>query len=132
MPCLSKSVAVGRVSRGGIGRKRLFLALRYLYIVTAACLVFSQAARHDLNWSHLLMIGMALGSNVQWQRLTAREVFAPLKNGASRDTADGRYKDRKAIYRDLGAITARLWKSLREESLKTIGRHPARSEARGT
>jgi crotonobetainyl-CoA:carnitine CoA-transferase CaiB-like acyl-CoA transferase len=52
-------------------------------------------------------IYMALGSNVQWSRLTARAMFASLKNGGARDTADGRYREREAIYRELGAITLR-------------------------
>ncbi len=52
-------------------------------------------------------IYMALGSNVQWQRLTAIEKFAALKVNGRRDTADGRYRDRDDIYRELGGITSR-------------------------
>ena len=51
-------------------------------------------------------IYMALGSNVQWQRLTAIPKFAPLKAGGRRDAAEGRYHERENIYREIGAITA--------------------------
>lgn len=51
-------------------------------------------------------IYMALGSNVQWQRLVALPRFAPLAAQAAWTTAEGRYRDRQDIYRSLGAITA--------------------------
>lgn len=51
-------------------------------------------------------IYMALGSNVQWQRLTAIPKFASLKAGGRRDSAEGRYREREDIYREIGAITA--------------------------
>ena len=48
---------------------------------------------------------MAMGSNRQWQRLTATPRFAPLaKEG--RETNKGRYADREAIYREIGEITS--------------------------
>jgi crotonobetainyl-CoA:carnitine CoA-transferase CaiB-like acyl-CoA transferase len=52
-------------------------------------------------------IYMALGSNVQWQRLCALDKFTSLRAGGSRDNADGRYRDRAAIYAEIGAITSR-------------------------
>ena len=51
-------------------------------------------------------IYMAMGSNMQWRRLTALPRFASLAN-EKRETNQGRYDDRKAIYRELGEITAR-------------------------
>ena len=50
-------------------------------------------------------IYIAIGSNAQWNRLTAIAKFAPLA-GERRATAEGRYAEREAIYRELGAITA--------------------------
>jgi itaconate CoA-transferase len=52
-------------------------------------------------------IYVALGSNVQWQRLTATPMFAPLAADGRRDTADARYREREDIYRELGEITAK-------------------------
>ena len=50
-------------------------------------------------------IYMAMGSNMQWQRLTAIPRFASLaKEG--RDTNAGRYDDREALYREIGEATA--------------------------
>ena len=51
-------------------------------------------------------IYLALGSNVQWKRLTALEKFASLSHSGRRDTAEVRYQEREDIYRELGAITA--------------------------
>jgi signal transduction histidine kinase len=59
-----------------VSRKRLFLALRYLYIVTAACLVVSQAQLRTIHWSHVLMIGIALTSNVFLCFVTPQKLFA--------------------------------------------------------
>ena len=58
------------------GRKRMFLALRYLYIITAACLVVSQAPRQQVTWSHGMMIGIALISNVSLCFVTPQSLFA--------------------------------------------------------
>lgn len=51
-------------------------------------------------------IYMAMGSNMQWRRLIALPRFTSLANG-KRETNQGRYDDRKAIYRELGEVTAR-------------------------
>ena len=51
-------------------------------------------------------IYVAMGSNAQWQRLTANPRFASLAAGGRRDTAEARYADREAIYREIGAITS--------------------------
>ena len=48
---------------------------------------------------------MAIGSDVQWRRLTAIEKFAPVAN-AVRATNEGRHQEREAIHRDIAAITA--------------------------
>lgn len=47
---------------------------------------------------------MAIGSDVQWQRLTATAKFAPITN-AVRATNEGRHKEREAIHRDIAAVT---------------------------
>jgi len=49
---------------------------------------------------------MAIGSDVQWRRLTAITKFVPIAN-AARATNEGRHKEREAIHRDIAAITAR-------------------------
>lgn len=49
-------------------------------------------------------IFIAIGSDVQWQRLTAIPKFAPAAN-AVRVTNEGRHAERDAIHRDLTAIT---------------------------
>ncbi len=51
-------------------------------------------------------IYVAIGSDLQWRRLTEIAKFAPLANEA-RCTAQGRSYDREAIYREFGEITAR-------------------------
>ncbi|MCW5772632.1 MAG: CoA transferase [Rhodospirillaceae bacterium] len=51
-------------------------------------------------------IYIALGSNVQWQRLTALPRFAPLAARTDWTTAEGRYRDRQEMYRAIGTITA--------------------------
>jgi crotonobetainyl-CoA:carnitine CoA-transferase CaiB-like acyl-CoA transferase len=51
-------------------------------------------------------IYMAMGSNTQWKRLIAIPRFAALAR-ESRITNDGRYADRQAIYKELGAVTAK-------------------------
>jgi len=48
---------------------------------------------------------MAIGSDVQWRRLTAIGKFASLANPV-RATNEGRHKEREAIHRDITAITA--------------------------
>jgi len=49
-------------------------------------------------------IFMAIGSDVQWKRLTAISKFAPLAN-AVRVTNEGRGREREAIHRDMAAVT---------------------------
>jgi itaconate CoA-transferase len=49
-------------------------------------------------------IYMAIGSDVQWQRLTAVAKFAPVAN-AVRATNEGRHQERQQIHRDLAAVT---------------------------
>jgi crotonobetainyl-CoA:carnitine CoA-transferase CaiB-like acyl-CoA transferase len=49
---------------------------------------------------------VALGSNVQWQRLAALPRFAALAARPEWGTAEGRYRHRHEIYRAMGAITA--------------------------
>jgi crotonobetainyl-CoA:carnitine CoA-transferase CaiB-like acyl-CoA transferase len=49
---------------------------------------------------------LAIGSDVQWRRLTALPRFAPLANEV-RATNEGRHAERDAIHRELAAITAR-------------------------
>jgi crotonobetainyl-CoA:carnitine CoA-transferase CaiB-like acyl-CoA transferase len=49
-------------------------------------------------------IYMAIGSDVQWRRLTAIEKFAPVANDV-RATNEGRHKEREAIHRDMAAVT---------------------------
>jgi itaconate CoA-transferase len=50
-------------------------------------------------------IYMAMGSNMQWQRLTAIPKFAALAV-PGRERNEGRYKDRHAIYKAIGDITS--------------------------
>ena len=50
-------------------------------------------------------IYIAVGSNAQWRRLTGIERFVPVARGGARATADARYAERKAIYREIGEIT---------------------------
>ncbi|TAK47812.1 MAG: CoA transferase [Xanthobacteraceae bacterium] len=47
---------------------------------------------------------MAIGSDVQWRRLTASPRFASLESEA-RATNAGRHKDRVALHRDMAALT---------------------------
>ncbi|MHB8667409.1 MAG: CaiB/BaiF CoA transferase family protein [Burkholderiales bacterium] len=49
---------------------------------------------------------MAIGSDVQWQRLTASAKFAGVAN-AERSTNEGRHREREAIHRDMAAVTSR-------------------------
>ena len=52
-------------------------------------------------------IYMAMGTNMQWQRLTQIPKFASLAKDAWK-TNNGRYADREALYREIGAVTARF------------------------
>ncbi len=52
-------------------------------------------------------IYIAMGSNAQWSRFVATEMFASLGAGGRRITAEIRYKEREAIYREIGEITSR-------------------------
>lgn len=47
---------------------------------------------------------LAIGSDVQWRRLTAIPKFAPVA-GEMRATNEGRHREREAIHRDLAAVT---------------------------
>jgi len=49
-------------------------------------------------------IYMAIGSDVQWQRLTASAKFASVANEARR-TNEGRHREREAIHRDMAVVT---------------------------
>jgi crotonobetainyl-CoA:carnitine CoA-transferase CaiB-like acyl-CoA transferase len=49
-------------------------------------------------------IYMAIGSDVQWQRLTASAKFACVANEV-RSTNEGRHHEREAIHRDMAAVT---------------------------
>jgi crotonobetainyl-CoA:carnitine CoA-transferase CaiB-like acyl-CoA transferase len=49
---------------------------------------------------------MAIGSDVQWQRLTASAKFACVANEV-RNTNEGRHREREAIQRDMAAVTSR-------------------------
>jgi len=49
-------------------------------------------------------IYMAIGSDVQWQRLTAIAKFACVGNEV-RNTNEGRHRERDAIHRDMAAVT---------------------------
>jgi itaconate CoA-transferase len=60
---------------------------------------------------------MAIGSDVQWQRLTARDRFRPLAREA-RCTNEGRTLDRDALKRELGAVTAQHSCAEIEEDLR--------------
>ncbi|HNT38108.1 MAG TPA: CoA transferase [Rubrivivax sp.] len=50
---------------------------------------------------------LAIGSDVQWRRLTADPAFAPVASTA-RQTNEGRHAERAAIHRDMGAAIAQL------------------------
>jgi len=52
-------------------------------------------------------IYMAIGSDVQWKRLSELPNFASIAK-PERATNEGRAKDREAIYRDIGAATSRM------------------------
>ena len=52
-------------------------------------------------------IYMAIGSDVQWRRLTEIPWFAPVANPV-RATNEGRIREREAIHRDMAAVTRRL------------------------
>jgi len=47
---------------------------------------------------------LAIGSDVQWRRLTAIPKFAPVA-GEMRATNEGRHREREAIHRDMAAVT---------------------------
>jgi len=49
---------------------------------------------------------MAIGSDVQWQRLTAIPLFTAVANEA-RQTNEGRHHEREAIHRDIAGVTSR-------------------------
>lgn len=51
-------------------------------------------------------IFMAIGSDVQWQRLTASAKFACVANEV-RSTNEGRHREREAIHRDMAAVTSK-------------------------
>ena len=51
-------------------------------------------------------IYLAIGSDVQWRRLTAVPKFAPVANDV-RVTNEGRHKEREEIHRDIAAVTSR-------------------------
>ena len=51
-------------------------------------------------------IYLAIGSDLQWRRLTAVPKFAPVANNV-RVTNEGRHKEREAIHRDIAAVTSR-------------------------
>ncbi|WP_018991586.1 CaiB/BaiF CoA transferase family protein [Aromatoleum toluclasticum] len=51
-------------------------------------------------------IYMAIGSDVQWKRLSAIPKFAAIGN-AVRATNEGRHRDRDSIHRDVAAVTSR-------------------------
>ncbi len=48
---------------------------------------------------------LAIGSDLQWRRLAAIPGFEGIAN-AARTTNEGRHREREAIYRELGAVTA--------------------------
>ncbi|TAK86199.1 MAG: CoA transferase [Betaproteobacteria bacterium] len=50
---------------------------------------------------------MAIGSDVQWRRLVARQHFASLAT-EERLTNEGRIRDRKNLQRDIAALTAKM------------------------
>jgi itaconate CoA-transferase len=50
---------------------------------------------------------MAIGSDVQWRRLTAIAKFEPVANGV-RVTNEGRHREREQIHRDMAAVTSRF------------------------
>ena len=50
-------------------------------------------------------IYIAVGSNAQWRRLTGIDRFVPVAKDGARDTPEARYRDREAIYREIGAAT---------------------------
>jgi len=52
-------------------------------------------------------IYMAIGSDVQWKRLSELPSFASIAR-PERATNEGRTRDRESIYRDIGAATARM------------------------
>ena len=52
-------------------------------------------------------IYMAIGSDVQWRRLTEIPWFAPVAN-AARATNEGRVRERAAIHRDMATVTRRV------------------------
>lgn len=51
-------------------------------------------------------IYMAIGSDVQWQRLTAIAKFASVANEV-RSTNEGRHRERESIHRDMAAVTCK-------------------------
>lgn len=49
---------------------------------------------------------LAIGSDVQWRRLTAIPKFSPVANEV-RATNEGRHRERESIHRDMAAVTSR-------------------------
>jgi len=62
-------------------------------------------------------IYMAIGSDVQWKRLSELPRFASIAS-PSRATNEGRAKEREALYRDIGQVTSRYSTSEIEADLK--------------
>ena len=62
-------------------------------------------------------IYMAIGSDVQWKRLSELPHFASI-GSPSRATNEGRAKEREALYRDIGQVTSRYSTSEIEADLK--------------
>ena len=62
-------------------------------------------------------IYMAIGSDVQWKRLSELPRFASIAN-PSRATNEGRAKERETLYRDIGQVTSRYATSEIEADLK--------------
>jgi crotonobetainyl-CoA:carnitine CoA-transferase CaiB-like acyl-CoA transferase len=60
---------------------------------------------------------MAIGSDVQWQRLTARDRFRALAREERRNN-EGRSRDRAALKRELGAVTMQHASAEIEEDLR--------------
>jgi len=51
-------------------------------------------------------IYVAIGNDIQWRRMTEIPKFASLANEV-RKTNEGRHQERQALYRDIGALTAK-------------------------
>lgn len=63
-------------------------------------------------------IYVAIGSDVQWKRLTELPCFASIANPA-RTTNEGRHRERESIHRDLAAVTRRYPTSKLTADLRT-------------